>query len=52
VEALPGIEEAIGKFGDYIKSETLADSLEIGIDSGGTKVEWLDGEEIGIAIGR
>ncbi len=51
VEALDGIEEAIRKFGDYIKMETLADNLETS-SSIGNKVEWLDGEEIGISIER
>jgi isoleucyl-tRNA synthetase len=51
VEALEGIEDAIKKFGDYIKTETLADSLEIG-DSDAQKVEWMDGEEIGILIDK
>jgi isoleucyl-tRNA synthetase len=56
VEALPGIAEAIGKFGNYIKTETLADSLAPSApkspegDLKLTKVEWLDGEEIGIHI--
>ena len=49
VEALDGIEEAIRKFGDYIKMETLADTLDTS-NSIGNKVEWLDGEEIGISI--
>ena len=49
VEALAGIEEAIRKFGDYIKMETLADTLNTS-SSIGNKVEWLDGEEIGISI--
>ena len=56
VEGLPGIEEAIGKFGDYIKSETLADALDAFApkspegDLNFTRVEWMDGEEIGISI--
>lgn len=49
VEALEGIEEAIRKFGDYIKMETLADTLDMS-SSIGNKVEWMDGEEIGISI--
>ena len=51
VEALEGIEAAIQKFGDYIRTETLALSLETG-STGGNKVEWMDGEEIGISIER
>ena len=56
VEALEGIEEAIRKFGDYIKMETLADALAVIApkspegDLNFTKVEWMDGEEIGISI--
>lgn len=49
VEPLEGIEEAITKFGDYIKTETLADSLKTGAVDG-TKVEWMEGEEIAIEI--
>ena len=49
VEALDGIENAIAKFGEYIKTETLGDSLVVGGPIG-SKVEWLDGEEIGISI--
>ncbi len=51
VEALEGIEAAIQKFGDYIRTETLALSLETG-STGGNMVEWMDGEEIGISIER
>jgi isoleucyl-tRNA synthetase len=49
VEALEGIEAAIQKFGEYIRTETLALSLETG-NTGDNKVEWMDGEEIGISI--
>ncbi|HEY3386261.1 MAG TPA: DUF5915 domain-containing protein, partial [Saprospiraceae bacterium] len=52
VEALPGIAEAINKYGDYIRTETLANSLNTGDMPGVSKVEWLEGEEIGIAIER
>ncbi len=51
VEALEGIESAIQKFGEYIRTETLALSLETG-NTGDSKVEWMDGEEIGISIER
>ena len=51
VEALEGIEAAIQKFGEYIRTETLALSLETG-STGGNRVEWMDGEEIGISIER
>ena len=58
VEALPGIAEAISKYGDYIRTETLANSLDAFTPKspeGDLKyiaVEWMDGEEIGIAIER
>jgi hypothetical protein len=56
VEELPGIENAIKGFGDYIKTETLADVITLEKhksplgDLGVNKVEWLDGEMIGIGI--
>jgi isoleucyl-tRNA synthetase len=56
VEALEGIEAAIQKFGEYIRTETLALTLISFApkspegDLNFTKVEWMDGEEIGIAI--
>ncbi len=50
VESLEGIEEAILKFGDYIKAETLADSLEGVTSYDGDKVDWLEGEEIGLDV--
>ena len=50
IESLPGIEEAVNKFGDYIRTETLADSLVTSSIPGASKVEWLEGEEIGISI--
>ncbi|MEO6132629.1 MAG: isoleucine--tRNA ligase [Saprospiraceae bacterium] len=58
VEELPGIEKAIAEFGEYIKSETLADEIEIlygSITKDGnalTKVEWLEGEMIGLEARR
>ena len=55
VEALEGIEAAIQKFGEYIRTETLALTLTPKSPEGDlnfTKVEWMDGEEIGISIER
>jgi isoleucyl-tRNA synthetase len=46
IEGKEGIEEAITSFGDYIKAETLADSLSVASLTEGTAVEWLDGERI------
>ena len=63
VEGLPGIEKAVEGFGIYIMTETLADEIHV-MDSSVspkspegdlnslTKVEWLDGEMIGIGIVR
>ncbi len=51
VEKLSGIEKAVTDFGEYIKSETLAN--EIGLMTEvmqGEKVEWLEGEEISIVV--
>ena len=50
VESLPGVDEAIKQFGDYIQSETLADTLATGEVTSGSAVEWLEGEEIRILI--
>ena len=50
VEPLEGIEEAIQKFGDYIKTETLADFLQTGNVGAEHKVDWLEGEAIGILV--
>ena len=58
MEALPGIAEAISKYGDYIRTETLANSLDAFApkspegDLTYIAVEWMDGEEIGISIKR
>ncbi|HZV69941.1 MAG TPA: isoleucine--tRNA ligase [Saprospiraceae bacterium] len=60
VEGLPGIEKAVSSFGDYIKSETLADNLEVFDPASApkedllssSKIEWMDGEEIHISIER
>ena len=58
VEALEGIEGAIQKFGEYIRTETLALTLAPFApkspegDLNFTRVEWMDGEEIGISIER
>ena len=50
IEALYGVENAINKFGNYIKTETLADSIIAGALPNVDKVEWLEGEEIGIDL--
>ncbi|HEX5111527.1 MAG TPA: isoleucine--tRNA ligase [Saprospiraceae bacterium] len=50
VESMEGIDAAIASFGDYIQMETLADSIEIAPIVDGTVVEWLEGEEISIAV--
>jgi isoleucyl-tRNA synthetase len=58
VEALPGIENAIANFGDYIKIETLANEIAVFApkspkgDFQFSQVEWLDGEQIGLQIIR
>jgi isoleucyl-tRNA synthetase len=61
VEGLAGIEKAVADFGEYIKSETLADEISVipttvvemkkenNMD-GYSLVEWMDGEEIHISI--
>ncbi len=53
VERLSGIEQAISDFGDYIRTETLADMIHVMDDAavGGSKVEWMDGSEIAIEVG-
>jgi isoleucyl-tRNA synthetase len=52
IERLGGIEEAVASFGAYIKTETLAEDLQVLPIVDGEVVEWLDGEEIVIAIER
>jgi isoleucyl-tRNA synthetase len=42
----PDVEIAIEQYADYIKTETLAESLTIGDAAEGETVEWLDGGEI------
>ena len=43
------IDKAIKGYAEYIKSETLAESLVIGDVQNGENVEWLDGGSIRIA---
>ena len=50
VESLEGIADAVSSFGSYIKNETLADSIKVDPMVDGTVVEWLEGEEITIAV--
>ncbi len=50
IESQEGIPEAVDAFGTYIRQETLADSIEISPMVDGTVVEWLEGEEITIAV--
>ena len=56
IEGLPGIDKALAGFGDYIRTETLADELVLFNpdtmegDFKFSKVDWLDGEEISISI--
>ncbi len=53
VEGLSGIEQAVSDFGDYIRTETLADTIHVTDTAiaGGSKVEWMDGSEIAIEVG-
>lgn len=46
----PDIERAINGYGEYIRSETLAESLAIGDAQAGEAVEWLDGGELKINL--
>ena len=48
VEEKPMIKPAVEKYGDYITSETLADSIDL--REVASTVEWLDGEMIGLEI--
>ncbi len=56
IEELEGIAEAVRAFGEYIKTETLADEIILenykspSGDLGANKVEWMDGTEINISI--
>ena len=51
VENLSGIEKAVSDFGEYIKSETLANEIALMTEAlQGEKVEWLEGEEISIVV--
>jgi isoleucyl-tRNA synthetase len=56
IEELTGIKAAVNKFGEYIKTETLADEISL-LDTSAanengniSKVEWMEGETIGIGI--
>lgn len=50
VEEKPMIKPAVEKFGDYITSETLADSIDVRDVT--STVEWLEGEFIGLEINK
>jgi isoleucyl-tRNA synthetase len=50
IESLAGIAQSISEFGHYIQNETLANSIEVMPMVDGTVVEWMDGEEISIAV--
>jgi isoleucyl-tRNA synthetase len=52
IESLEGIEDAVSNFGAYIQTETLSDRIEVAPMVDGTVVEWLEGEEISIAVER
>ena len=52
VGANSDIESAITGFNDYIKGETLADSLKVVAGVEGEEVEWFDGSVVGIDIRR
>jgi len=52
VGANSDIESAIAGFNDYIKGETLADSLKVVAGVEGEEVEWFDGSVVGIDIRR
>jgi len=46
------IENAIAGFSEYIRGETLADSLELATEVDGEEVEWIDGSRVVIDIRR
>ncbi len=50
VDAHDGIAPAISQYGDYIKSEVLADSLEVGETTGGVEVELPGDVQIHIKV--
>jgi isoleucyl-tRNA synthetase len=50
VSSHPDIEKAIKGYSDYIKSETLAESLVMADVKNGENVEWLDGGEVKIDL--
>ena len=50
VDAHEGITPAMSQFADYIKSEVLADSLEVGDTTGGVEVELPGDVQIHIKV--
>jgi isoleucyl-tRNA synthetase len=48
----PDVEHAVSGFNDYIKGETLADSLQVTAEVDGEEVEWVDGSVVIIDIRR
>jgi isoleucyl-tRNA synthetase len=46
------IEKAVAGFGEYIRAETLADSLVVDAVVDGEEVDWLDGSSLVIDIRR
>jgi isoleucyl-tRNA synthetase len=42
VSSHPDIEKAVSGYADYIKAETLAESLAVGESQNGIEVDWLD----------
>ena len=49
---LRSVSEAIERFGDYIKTETLADDLATAAEVVGEQVEWGDGGVLNVNITR
>jgi len=50
LESLDGIQAAVNAYGSYIQNETLANAIVVEPMVDGTVVEWMDGEEITIAV--
>lgn len=50
IESLDGVQAAVSAYGDYIQNETLANSILVEPMVDGSVVEWMDGEEIMIAV--
>ncbi len=50
IEQVDGVPDAVNRFGEYIKSETLADQISVAAQVEGTVVEWLEGNEIRIRV--